>query len=308
LIPVIVFAFIQLRIARPLARIQAGVARIGGSTPAGGNGRSSMSRLENAIGQMVQAVEERRRDLEEQVETRIVQLRHANRLGGLGRIAAAVAHEINTPLGSIGLCLQGVRTALEERPFSREEVEGYLATAAAQIDACTATTRKLLSYAHLQPQEPGHAAAGRLVREAVELVQAHFRERGVAVDAAVGEDAPEITGDLAQLRQVLVNLLLNAADASPRGECVRIEAAAARGAGIAIQVRDHGRGIPEELREEVFSPFFTTKRTGEGTGLGLSIAREIVEAEGGELVLARTEAGAGSTFRILLPAPAESTT
>lgn len=303
IVPALVFAFVQLRIARPLERIQANVARIGGPTPEGGDRRSPMSRLESAIGEMVRTVEERRRDLEEQVETRTVQLRHANRLGGLGRIAAAVAHEINTPLGSIALSVQGLRHALDQRPLPREEVDGYLATAASQIDACTATTRKLLSYAHLRPQDPARVGPCQLVREAVELVRAHCRQRGVTVDVETDERAPEITGDLAQLRQVIVNLLLNAADASPRGERVRVSAGG-RGGGAAILVRDHGRGIPFDLREEIFSPFFTTKRSGEGTGLGLSIAREIVEAHGGELDLVEPEDGIGAAFRIALPAAA----
>jgi signal transduction histidine kinase len=304
IVPALVFAFVQLRIARPLERIQANVARIGGSAPEEGDRESTMSRLESAIGEMVRTVEARRRDLEEQVETRTLQLRHANRLGGLGRIAAAVAHEINTPLGSIALSVEGLRHSVKKNPLPREEVEGYLATAASQIDACTATTRKLLSYAHLRPQDPTRIAPGQLVHEAVELVQAHCRQRGVTVDEETDQRAPEITGDLAQLRQVIVNLLLNAADASPRGERVRV-AASERGGGAAILVRDHGRGIPFDLREEIFNPFFTTKRSGEGTGLGLSIAREIVEAHGGELVLVEPEDGVGAAFRIILPAAGE---
>jgi len=301
IVPALVFAFVQFRVARPLERIQASVARISGSEGNRRDRRSSMSRLESAIGEMVRVVEARRRDLEEQVEARTLQLRHANRLGGLGRIAAAVAHEINTPLASIALCLQGLRRSLDEQAPPREEIEGYLATAAGQIDACTTTTRKLLSYAHLRPQETERVASAQLVREAVELVQAHCRQRGVTVDVDVDERAPEITGDRSQMRQVLVNLLLNAADASPRGERVRL-AAAAEGGGVAIRIRDRGPGIPDDLREEIFSPFFTTKRLGEGTGLGLSIAREIVEAHGGELVLAETEDGAGAAFCIFLPA------
>jgi signal transduction histidine kinase len=199
--------------------------------------------------------------------------------------------------------VQGLRHALDQRPLPREEVDGYLATATSQIDACTATTRKLLSYAHLRPQDPERIGPCRLVREAVELVQAHCRQRGVTVDVETDEQAPEITGDLAQLRQVIVNLLLNAADASPRGERVRVAAGTQRG-DATILVRDHGRGIPFDLREEIFSPFFTTKRSGEGTGLGLSIAREIVEAHGGELELMEPEDGVGAAFRIVLPAAA----
>jgi signal transduction histidine kinase len=301
LVPALVLAFLQLRIARPLARIQANVARIGGPPAAARSGSFAMTRLEKIIAEMVASVEAQRRELEAQVETRTQQLRHANRLGGLGRISAAVAHEINTPLASIALCLEGLKRALSEQPIPRGEIEGYLATAAGQIEACTTTTRKLLSYAHLRPQASVHAGAARLVHEALELVQPHCRTRGVTVEVDIDPATPEIHGDLAQLRQVLVNLVLNAADASPRGEVIRIEAGPAPG-GLALRVRDRGPGIPEESREEIFNPFFTTKRVGEGTGLGLSISREIVEAHGGELTLVADDGHPGATFRVRLPA------
>lgn len=300
LVPTLVLVFIQWRIARPLARIQANVARIAGGEAPGQRRVPTMARLENEIAAMVSIVEARRKDLEAQVETRTVQLRHADRLGGLGRIASAVAHEINTPLGSIDLCLQGLQSELAEEQPSLEQLRDYLTTAAAQVESCTATTRKLLSYAHLQPQEPRIGSVSNLVHEAVELVGAHCRQRGVTVDLELAEPAPEVTGDLAQLRQVLVNLILNAADASPRGAHVRVATARADG-HVTIDVKDRGKGVPADLRSEIFSPFFTTKRLGEGTGLGLSIAREIIEAHGGELTFADQPEGSGSVFRIDLP-------
>jgi len=285
LLPLVFLLYLQLRIARPLARIQKRVEAIGGLAPAAAGGRLRMERLADAIAAMAESIEARQKSLTEQ-------LQHADRLGGLGRIAAAVAHELNTPLGSIGLCLEGVRD-------DPDNAERYLKTAEEQIEACTATTRKLLTYARLRPSAPQEMGATALAREAVELVQSHMRKNAVQVEVegAPGEEEA-VKGDASQLRQAIVNLLLNAIDASPRGGTVRVRVTTDAGA-VEIAVEDEGPGVPQVMREEIFNPFFTTKRPGEGTGLGLSIAREIAESHGGTLTLG--ESARGSSFRIRLP-------
>jgi len=283
LLPLLFLLYLQLRIARPLARIQKRVEAIGGLTPKKARGGIRMERLADAIAAMAESVEARRKSLTEQ-------LQHADRLGGLGRIAAAVAHELNTPLGSIGLCLEGIR----HEPGNAER---YLKTAEEQIEACTATTRKLLSYARLRPSEPQEVSALALVREAVELVQSHVRRHAVQVEVEGAAGEEEAKGDVAQLRQTIVNLLLNAIDVSPRGGTVRVAVRAQAGI-VEIRVEDEGPGVPPDLREEIFNPFFTTKRPGEGTGLGLSIAREIVETHGGTLTLGESDRGASFVIRL----------
>ncbi|HEX5136451.1 MAG TPA: HAMP domain-containing sensor histidine kinase [Planctomycetota bacterium] len=286
LLPLVFLLYLQLRIARPLARIQKRVEAIGRLTPAAAaHGGLRMDRLADAIAAMAESVEARQKSLTEQ-------LQHADRLGGLGRIAAAVAHELNTPLGSIGLCLEGIR----DEPGNAAQ---YLKTAEEQIEACTATTRKLLTYARLRPSAPQEMGATALAREAVGLVESHMRKNAVRVEVeGVPGEEEAVKGDASQLRQAIVNLLLNAIDASPRGGTVRVRVVAGKGA-VEIAVDDEGPGVPEVMREEIFNPFFTTKRPGEGTGLGLSIAREIAESHGGTLTLG---AGArGASFRIRLP-------
>jgi signal transduction histidine kinase len=284
LLPLLFLLYLQLRIARPLARIQKRVEAIGGLAPRSAKGLR-MERLADAIAAMAESIEARQKSLTEQ-------LQHADRLGGLGRIAAAVAHELNTPLGSIGLCLEGIRS-------EPENAERYLKTAEEQIEACTATTRKLLSYARLRPSAPQEMSALSLAREAVELVQSHMRKNAVQVEVEGGPgEEEEVKGDASQLRQAIVNLLLNAIDASPRGGVVRVRVGAENGA-VEVAVEDEGPGVPAVMRDEIFNPFFTTKRPGEGTGLGLSIAREIAESHGGTLTLG--ESGKGASFRIRLP-------
>ncbi len=307
LLPLLFLAYLQTRVLRPLGRIQARVASLGGTGDVPVKGETSMRRLSLAIDAMADAVEARQRTLRQEVATRTLQLRHADRLGGIGRIAAAVAHEMNTPLGSIGLCLEGIREGLGEGEVPRDEIRRYCDTAAAQIESCTATTSKLLTYAHFRPRAPSDAAVERIVGDAADLVASHLRRHAVRLSVEGDVAGMRVRGDIAQLRQVLVNLLLNAIDASPRGGLVRVEGAA-RGDGVDLVVTDEGPGVPPVARDEIFDPFFTTKRPGEGTGLGLSIAREIVEAHGGALSLDSNGDGRpGAAFRVHLPVvPAEA--
>jgi len=304
ILPLLYIVIVQWRVVRPMARLHRRIADIGGVAPLPEKGEAAIARLDRAVDVMGSAVEKQRRDLEAQVEDRTVQLRHANRLSGIGRIGAAVAHELNTPLGSLDLCLEGIGEALEEGgEESRATVDRYIATARQQVLTCTATTRKLLSYSHLEPREETAAPVSDLVREAGELVRSHAQRLGVSINTDVAPDTPEVRGDVAQLRQVLVNLLLNAADASPQHESVSVSACR-DGNRVRIAVRDHGVGIPADLAEEIFNPFFTTKRVGEGTGLGLSISREIIEAHGGSIALEESEDG-GACFVVRLPAADE---
>lgn len=305
LLPLLALAYIHMRVVRPLGRIHGRIIAIGGRAPLPEPKQAALARLDRAVDIMGEAVEEHRRELEHQVETRTVQLRHADRLGGIGRIGAAVAHELNTPLGSIDLCLEGIRETLDDnREDRRAEVDRYLATARQQVAACTSTTRKLLSYAHLRPREEAQTSVAELVRDAEELVRSHAQKHGVSIQSENASLAAVVRGDVDQLRQVIVNLLLNAVDASPHGEAVTV-ASTQDGSTVRIAVQDHGEGVPGDLAEEVFNPFFTTKRSGEGTGLGLSISREIVESHGGRLVLDSTNTS-GARFEVTLPIAKEA--
>lgn len=296
LVSLVFLGYVQQRIARPLAAIQARVDAIGGQ--ADRPRQVGMRHLADAIERMAGAIEERQQDLEAQVKARTHQLRHADRLGGLGKIAAAVAHEINNPLGSVGLCTDGLRHAVANGEADPAELDRYLETVRKEIDRCTRITGKLLTYARREDAPLEDVALGDIVRGAVDLVAGHARRARVRVDYAA--DGACVRGDAAQLQQVLVNLLLNAIDASRPGKRVRVEAARAGGQAV-VSVADEGAGVAAERREEIFQPFVTTKRAGEGTGLGLAISREIVEAHGGVLVL--SDADQGALFEVRLPLP-----
>ena len=135
----------------------------------------------------------------------------------------------------------------------------------------------------------------KIVRELGDEMKRHR----VLIDTDIGEDVPTVSLDAEKVKQVILNLMRNSADAMPDGGAVRVSLRAAEeGKGVEIGITDTGQGMTAKVLQKIFSPFFTTKP--DGTGLGLALSRKIVEDHGGRL-MAESEPGQGSTFRIILP-------
>ncbi|HLK10719.1 MAG TPA: ATP-binding protein [Candidatus Binatia bacterium] len=221
-------------------------------------------------------------------------LQQAEKLSELGEIASEIAHETLNPVSGVKAMLQALRrTALPPERLARE-----LSEMERQLGRVADTVRRLMCYA--RPLEPKMAAAPvrRVVDQAVrtaELVPATqgctIRTEPVPADLRWEMD-PEL------IEQVLVNLIVNACEASPPGGEVEVRAAIERGE-LSLVVRDHGPGISPAIRERLFHPFFTTKP--HGNGLGLAVSRNIVREHGGQIDVGSTDGG-GSAFRVLLPA------
>ncbi|MDM4770327.1 sensor histidine kinase [Solimonas sp. SE-A11] len=239
-------------------------------------------------------------DLTEQQQLE-AELAHSARLASIGTLASGVAHEIGNPLTGITCVAQNLRDEDDaaERQYGIEEI-------LKQSRRISDIVQSLLSFARPAIQDARTLVRldlAALVVEAIRLVRLSPHARDIVFDSRL---APElwIEGDPARLTQVLLNLLGNAADASPPG--ARIEIRAARGAGsVTLEVQDWGSGIPEALRERVFEPFFTTKDPGRGTGLGLPLAYRIVSDHGGSIAVDSRE-GQGTTFTVRLPAAPDS--
>lgn len=223
------------------------------------------------------------------------ELAHNDRLASVGRLAAGVAHEIGNPVTGIASLAQNLRHEDDPAVVS-QSIEDIIA----QTRRISDILRTLKSFSrgsrHLLQRETFRLA--EVVGEAVHLLrltQAHDRVR---FETACPPDIV-LTGNRQQLAQVLVNLLSNAADASQPGDRVDLLARSA-GGEVIIEVMDQGLGIPEELKETVLEPFYTTKPTGQGTGLGLSLAHKIVEDHGGHLAI-DSQAGVGTRVVVSLP-------
>lgn len=235
------------------------------------------------------------------------QLVLAQRMASLGRLAAGVAHEINNPLAYVVLNLELAEAALARTPEGpeRDEIGRALAEARQGSARVRRIVRSLGTLSRADDEPLGPVDVHHAIDEAASIAEARWAPRARLVKEYGATRAAH--GDSLRLGQVLVNLLVNAADAIPEGAAerntIRVRTFDAADGRVGIDVVDTGTGVPEGAREHVFDPFFTTKPVGAGTGLGLAICHGIVRAFGGEIALADTGPG-GTTFRVLLEAAA----
>jgi len=231
---------------------------------------------------------------ERQFESRMSQ---AEKLAGIGQLAAGIAHQLNTPLGSILLSAQ-MLSELELGEDDRDDVDRIIR----QTDQCRQIIKGLLNFARPQSQERSPVVLGDAVHETVYLMEKSLRVAGVEVDWVASEGEATVTGNRNELDQVFFNLLVNAVDAMPDGGRIAIEIGTGGPGEILVSFADSGPGIEAEHRDKVFLPFFTTKDYGKGTGLGLSIVARIMHEHGGRIELDETYPS-GARFLLTFPRP-----
>jgi two-component system NtrC family sensor kinase len=234
------------------------------------------------------AAEEERGRLQEQ-------LRHADRLATIGQLSAGVAHELNEPLASALGFAQLCR--------KHKDLAPQVATDLDRIIAATLHAReiikKLMLFARERPPAREKVSLNRVVEEGLLFLESRARKGGIEMHRFLAPGLPEILADPNQLHQVLVNLVVNAMQAMPRGGPLTIETSV-EGSEVILAVEDEGVGMDPDVVQRIFEPFFTTKDVGVGTGLGLSVVHGIVTAHGGSIRV-RSEPGAGSRFEVHLP-------
>ncbi len=243
---------------------------------------------------------ELRGELEAKVAVRSQQLVGAEKLAGLGRLAAGVAHEINTPLASIAVCAEGLLRELDRGTpvAASDRLREDLAIVRDEAFRGKEIIQALLSAARSNPLRLRSVDPVELVRRTISLVQL----QRCTVPIALAPSAPgPITADPDQLQQVLLNVTTNAVDACRDGG--RVEWSAIReGPSVVLSCVDTGSGVAREHQGAVFDPFFTTKEPGQGTGLGLATSYRIVTDHGGRIELASDGPGRGTRVTITLPA------
>ena len=242
-------------------------------------------------------------------------LRQAQKLEVVGRLVAGVAHEFNNVLGVIQGHASLLKAQLAEEKRSTACTERILqaSTRAANY------TRQLLGITRQQPMVLKAVSLSTCIQKAQQLLEQSMGELHKVV-VKLDEKVPPICADECNIEQVLINLVLNARDATPGGGDITIEAqevnpsdtyvqrrgGAKPGGFVRLTVSDHGKGIPPEIAGHIFDPFFTTKEIGKGTGLGLWMVQGIVRRHGGWIELS-SEVGKGSSFKIFLPVWTSST-
>jgi signal transduction histidine kinase len=232
------------------------------------------------------------------------QLIQAEKLSSLGQMAASIAHEINNPLTGVLVCTRLLARKLTKGTLSREMTLDYLTKMTTEIDRSSRVIRNLLDFARPSELSLGDVDVNRVVEDALGLVGHRATLGQVEIVRDVRADLPWVYADYDQLRQVLVNLTLNAIQATSAGGRVTIRTRIADDGALRVDVEDTGCGISEENMRKLFTPFFTTKEKGEGVGLGLAVAKGIVEKHAGTIEVESKE-GTGTRFSVFLPVQAE---
>lgn len=223
------------------------------------------------------------------------QLRHADRLATIGQLAAGVAHEMNEPLSSI---LGFAQLALKNADVPQPVADDLREIVASSLRA-REIVKKLLLFARQTPPSKRACSLNRVVDEALFLLEAGGQKHSVAFARRLTDELPEVEADPTQLRQVVVNLVVNAMQAIRDQGRIEVETRFG-GDYVELVVADTGCGMTPEVLKQVFNPFYTTKDVGEGTGLGLSVVHGIIVAHGGT-IQATSEPGKGSRFVVRVP-------
>ena len=249
--------------------------------------------IENA-----QLFEREQHTIEELQQTQ-KQLLQSEKLAAIGRMAAGIAHELNTPLTYI----MGNLELLELQELSASQRE-MLSSIARGSDRIRALAHRLLAFSRPGREDMAPLVLNDVIERSLELCQYQVASGRVVLRRELAPDLPRVLGVSNQLEMALINLVVNAVHAmGEKGGTLTVRSER-RGAGVVVSVSDQGPGIPEKIRATVFEPFVTTKPEGKGTGLGLSTVLMVVERHNGTIDF-DTNAASGTTFRITLPPAAE---
>ena len=316
-------------VGRPLEQLIDKTERIGAgdfSRPLELRGHAELSRLADSLNRMCRQLEESQRNIRAESAARLAaveQLRHADRLKTVGRLASGVAHELGTPLNVVG----GRAELIASGQLPPADVTLSAQAIKREVDRMAAIVRQLLDFARRGSPRRQDADLGEIVRDSLKLLQPLAQRHDIQLTVHGDEQPMKVRVDAGQIQQVVTNLVDNAIQAQPGGGNVDVRLAETRrgrppGSGgleterpaerepagdaatpqpfYTISVEDQGTGIEAEHREHLFEPFFTTKDVGEGTGLGLSVSFGIVQDHGGWIDVV-SEPGRGSRFTVYLP-------
>ena len=291
---------------KPIKDLQAGVRRVTDgdfSHPIDLKSGDELEDLAVAFNGMTARLHAVYRDLEHQVDERSRQLVRSERMVSVGFLAAGVAHEINNPLASIAFCSEALQTRLSDylarNPHETDVIQKYLRMIQQEAFRCKGITSRLLEFSRVGERRREPTDLAELVQGVLEIAQ-HlqscrgkriiFQPYSRVVAGVCGED----------IKSVVLNLVVNALESMEEGGVLTITL---KGVGSAAELMftDTGCGMPADVLENIFEPFYTRSRTGKGTGLGLFISHHIVAQHGGEIRVASAGPGQGSTFTVRVP-------
>ncbi len=250
--------------------------------------------LLDAIAKYIGLVIERRQAAKEEAKLQD-QLRHADRLATIGLLGAGVAHELNEPLANI----LGFAQLIKKNPGLPEQALKDLEKIETASLHAREVIKKLLIFARQMPAEKAQVNINRVVNDGISFFEHRWKKEGISVLLDLEPDLPEIIADSAQLYQVLINLVMNSIQAMPTGGRLTLRTAVSEDQAC-LTVEDTGVGMTEDIKKQLFVPFFTTKDVDQGTGLGLAVVHGIVSSHGGT-ILVESKLGFGTVVAVKLP-------
>ncbi len=266
-----------------------------------------MQALAEAFNDMTARLRVTYEDLERQVQERSRQLVRSERLAGVGFLAAGVAHEINNPLASIAFCSEALENRLAPTLAAGDVadakvIQNYLRMVQEEAFRCKSITEKLLDFSRCGEIQRKRTDLAGLIQGVVEMIRhmGKYRHKNIVF---LPREAVLAHVDGQEIKQVVLNLVVNALDSMEENGTLRIDLRHAEGMAEMV-FQDDGCGMPPEVLENIFEPFFTKRRVGKGTGLGLSITHRIVSQHHGEIQATSPGEGQGAKFSVRLPVQA----
>jgi signal transduction histidine kinase len=303
-------------VSRPITKLLSGIDDVA----KGDLSHVILSERDDEIGQiatrfndMTFSLRESRGETQRQNEAKLAleqRLGQTEKLATIGQLAAEIAHEVGTPLNVIA----GRARSIQKKSRDHEAVEKNAEIVAEQTARITRIIQRLLDFTRRKVGAAGKAEVNvnELSLMTMELLSAQFSSAKVKTRLDRAEGLPRVAGDQDRLQQVMINLLLNAAQAMPDGGALGVETALVRRTRpgledgpeqsfVSFAVRDTGVGVPDDIRDKIFDPFYTTKEGSGGTGLGLAVCSGIVKEHDGWIDI-ESNKGGGTIFRVYLPA------
>jgi signal transduction histidine kinase len=291
--------YLSRRVDAPLLALEQSMKRIS----RGELGAEVETHAANEIGSLADSFNNMSRELarrSEELDLKNQQLVQSEKMSAIGELSAGLAHEVKNPMvGIVGFAQLG------QESTSLEEAREYFKLIDSDAQRANGILQNLLEFARPPDVEEEVLEFNQVVAGAVRLTAHQLQLNGVRVHVEYADGLPKVKGNGNQLRQVLLNLMMNASQAMEGQKDKHLYVQTKGGdAGAQVTVRDVGPGIEPAAQARIFEPFFTTKPRGKGTGLGLSVSRSIIEAHRGEIRV-ESELGKGATFFIRLPSAAQ---
>jgi len=326
-IGIFIFFFVRTTIHKPIAQLIAGTRAVSAMKldhPVEVKADGEIGELANSFNVMrvqlmktMHELNELTQSLETKVQQRTEQLKVMNqklfqsdRLASLGQLAASVAHEINNPIaGVLNLSMLIERILKEDGipPDRIEEVRRYLIQITSETTRVGSIVGDLLAFSRRSSPQRIESDLNAIIDRTVSIIDHKLKLTGVELEIQLDKQLPKIKCDSSQIQQVIVNLIINAAESTHNRNNGKVWIRTMPGQNIdfvRLDIQDNGDGIPKEHLSKIFDPFFTTKGEGKGVGLGLAVAYGIVESHGGEIE-ADSKVGIGTIFHVEIPVSGE---